>query len=263
MQTTNPLPGMNPYLEGSWADVHTALIGFIREAVSEQLPMDLNARAEEEIEIQVDDATRNYRADVGVNELWPQGLPPLQAAIVSQGVMAVAEPEIIDVEELPHRWVEINDADGRLITVIEVLSPSNKTGVGRDTYLQRQLDLISAGVNLVEIDFLRQGQPVCRFEVAQTLRPATGTRYIVMATRALRPSRREIYYCPLREALPTIRVPLRPQDGDVALALQPLIDRVYLTGRYWQTSRRPLPAPALPAEDAKWMEETLQAAGLR
>jgi hypothetical protein len=62
--------------------------------------------------------------------------------------------------------------------------------------------------------------------------------------------------------LPTIRVPLRANDPDVPLALQPLIDQCYRSGRYWLTDfRRPLDPP-LPPEDAAWVEERLRAAGL-
>ena len=42
--TKNPFPGMNPFLERSWASVHTALIGFIWEGLGPQLPRDLVAR---------------------------------------------------------------------------------------------------------------------------------------------------------------------------------------------------------------------------
>ena len=42
---------MNPFLEASWPDVHTALLGFIREALAEELPPDLSARAEEEVTV--------------------------------------------------------------------------------------------------------------------------------------------------------------------------------------------------------------------
>ena len=180
----------------------------------------------------------------------------------------VASPEIfVDAARkriaLPHRWIEIRDIDGRLVTVIELLSPSNKEGNGLKVYLQKQLDLLSAGVNLVEIDLLRAGRIACLADVTQMLKPADGVRYLVISSRAMRPTQREIYYCPLRSSLPTVRVPLRPSDLDVPLALQPLIDRVYRTGNYWRLGRSEVPAPALPADDAFWVEERLQLAGLK
>lgn len=35
---TNPFPGMNPFLERHWSDVHTKLIAYIADALAEQLP---------------------------------------------------------------------------------------------------------------------------------------------------------------------------------------------------------------------------------
>jgi hypothetical protein len=49
----------------------------------------------------------------------------------------------------------------------------------------------------------------------------------------------------------------------VPLDLQPLIDRVYRTGRYWQISRREVPDPPLPPDDATWVQDRLHQAGLR
>ena len=265
MQTNNPFPGMNPFLEDSWPDVHTALIGFIREALAEELPQDLSARAEEEVTVgneRDEESLTRYRADVAVSAVWPAVLPDVWQSS-SESAVAVADPEILDLDLPTARWVEVRDTNGRLITVIEVLNPYNKLGTGRAVYLQKQQDYLAAGVNLVEIDLLRIGRPVFLEDVVKQLRPAEGTRYLVAATRAVRPSRLELYYCSLRERLPAVRVPLRLTDLDVPLDLQPLIDRVYRTGRYWQISGRDVPDPPLPAEDAAWVEERLHAVGLR
>lgn len=267
MQTTNPFPGMNPFLEASWPDVHTALIGFIREALAEELPLDLSARAEEEVIVgsSDDEPEIRYRADVAVSvgeAVLHRGLPGLWQPD-SESAIAVAEPEIVEFDLPTERWIEVRETSGRLITVIEVLSPHNKLGKGLFAYLQKRRDYLTAGVNLLEIDLLRMGRPVFPEDIMSLLRPSTGTRYLIGATRAIRPNRIEFYKCPLRERLPAVRVPLRVTDLDVPLDLQPLIDRVYRTGRYWQMSRRDIPAPPLPADDIAWVEERLQHAGLR
>ncbi len=260
MQTTNPLPGMNPYLETSWPDTHVTLIGYIREALAEELPLDLRVRGEEDVEVGYEPPLTRYRPDVAIHE-EPIVTPDFWRS--PERATAVAEPEIIEVDALPHRWVEIRDSDSTLITVIEVVSPSNKEGRGRADYIEKMRDLLSAGVNLVEIDLVRSGQPVWSSDILRELKPADRTRYLIMVSRAKKPTQREVYYCPLQEALPTIRIPLRPTDPDATLELQSLIDRVYRTGRYWQVSHRELPAPALPPEDARWIEQRYSAAGLR
>ena len=37
----SPFPGMDPYLEQSWRDVHAALIIYSRDQLQSQLPEDL------------------------------------------------------------------------------------------------------------------------------------------------------------------------------------------------------------------------------
>lgn len=257
MSARNPFPGINPFLEGSWPDVHTALIGYIRETLAEGLPPDLVARAKEEVSVNRSTSPpAHYRADVAVNAVWPPVLPELNPHAASSET-AVAEPDIIELEHPPSRWIEICDTSGQLITVIEVLSPTNKQGIGRAIYLQKQQDYLAGGINLVEVDLLRIGLPPFFDADLVHLQPATGTRYLIVATRAIRPWQREVYYCPLRQRLPAVRVPLRATDADAVLDIQPLVDRVYRTGRYWQALHGELPGPALPEADAAWVRQQL------
>src|SRR5205823_2941597 len=77
--------------------------------------------------------------------------------------MAVAEPLIIEVEDEPLResFIEIREASAgnRLVTVIELLSPTKKrAGPGRRLYRKKQNELKAARVSLVEIDLVRAGR---------------------------------------------------------------------------------------------------------
>jgi hypothetical protein len=74
--------------------------------------------------------------------------------------------------------------------------------------------------------------------------------------------------CPIlpnrdEDALPTISIPLRKQDKEVVLELQPLIEQVYRNGRYVSINYREDAEPPLIGEDAKWADELLRAAGKR
>jgi len=66
----------------------------------------------------------------------------------------------------------------------------------------------------------------------------------------------------LASPLPVIRVPLRETDPDVLLALQPLIDRCYRMGAYWNADHETLPGPDVPADERAWITERVRAAGL-
>src|SRR5581483_7274540 len=45
----SPFPGMDPYLEAHWRDVHAALIIYARDALQTVLPAPLRARVEERV----------------------------------------------------------------------------------------------------------------------------------------------------------------------------------------------------------------------
>jgi hypothetical protein len=49
----------------------------------------------------------------------------------------------------------------------------------------------------------------------------------------------------------------------IPLALQPLIDKCYQTGRYWQAAHLRELHPPLADDAAAWVEQLLKAAGLK
>jgi hypothetical protein len=161
MNKNNPFPGMNPFLERFWPDVHLAIIGYIRDEIAGLLPPGLKARGEENISLaEPDDKSRIVRPDVAVVESWRRGVPPSwqpSSGSEADGAVIATTPEYIIAEEETERWLEISDGNGRIITVIEVLSPTNK-GDGRDRYISKRSDYLSGGVNVVEIDLLRGGR---------------------------------------------------------------------------------------------------------
>ncbi|MDP1590366.1 MAG: DUF4058 family protein [Prosthecobacter sp.] len=265
MKLENPFPGMNPWLELGWENAHSTLLTYIKDAINEALPPDLRVRTEEGVTIGTADTDRDRpsrrRPDVSVIESWKQGVPPQWQPQEAGGTLLAEPDQIVAEEEIPPRWIEITDRTGRLITAIELLSPSNK-GHERQEYKLRQHRYLESHVNLVEIDLLLCGSHTVAVS-PDMLRPANGSvRYLVCVVRDSAPKQREIYHLPLRERLKPIRIPLRPADQDVILDLQPLIDRCYQTGRYWQTDyTRPLPQP-LNAEDTAWATALLQQAEL-
>ena len=51
-------------------------------------------------------------------------------------------------------------ATQKVVTVIEILSPSNKRGQGREKYLAKRQKIFASQTNLVEINLLREGLPM-------------------------------------------------------------------------------------------------------
>lgn len=89
-------------------------------------------------------------------------LPWAGSAAAEAGGVAVAEPMVVHVLDEPvGRHIAILDASdgGRVVTVIEFLSPSNKLrGDGREHDKLKQAAYQRSNVNLVEIDLLRAGE---------------------------------------------------------------------------------------------------------
>jgi hypothetical protein len=254
---------MDPWLELSWRDVHARLIIYIADQLQRQLPEPLVARAEESVSVDIEDQpTGTVRPDVAVAERqWDSGTG---GVAVLEAPPAVAEPLLLRVPEPEvDRRVEIIDpaSGGRVVTAIEVLSPSNKLpGRAREAYQSKQRDFLAAGVNLVEIDLVRKGQWVFSVDEA-LLAERQRTPYLVCVFRATQPWQRAIYRLPLRERLPRIAIPLRPRDRDVVLDLQEVLDQAYERGRYDRTDySRPLDPP-LPPEEAAWVAERLKQGG--
>ncbi|MEQ1826616.1 MAG: DUF4058 family protein [Pirellula sp.] len=254
----SPFPGVDPYLEQHWGDVHTRLMVYISDQISDQLPSDLQARVEESVMVDLDESSRWIYPDVQVTEL------PLATFTSSVAVAdaIIAEPTIIPLpnEQPTQRHIEIVDLNSgnRVVTAIELLSPANKQEeAGRAAYRRKQREYFEGGVNLVEIDFIRSGT----FIVAA---PERGipldkrTPYLVCIRRANRPEQAEIISIALNQAVPNFRMPLRATDPDIVLQLQPLLDACYRRGRYGSIDYSQPPRPKLDDQAAAWAIELLR-----
>lgn len=261
----SPFPGMDPYLESHWLDVHHSLVIYARDQLRPKLPRDLRARVEERVFVESADEgkLRGIHPDVRIVE------HPRLAATGSlpEGGVGLAEPVLIQTanEPISQGYIEIVDASSgnRVVTVIEMVSPSNKVpGEGRELYAQKQREVIAGGANLVEIDLTRSGHRALAARMTQ-IPPRYHATYLVCVTRGWRPGWAEIYPLSLRDRLPAIRIPLRQTDADVPLELQTLVDLAYENGSYDDTDyRQPLEPPLAPA-DAAWADEWLRAKGVR
>jgi hypothetical protein len=255
----SPFPGMDPYLESKWPEVHASLIVYARNQLNQQLPDDLQANIEENLAVRVeDDDSHSIRPDVNVAEDREFSTPATQASNI-----AVAQPLVLARPPHPERHVEIVNQAGRVITAIEFVSPWNKVGIlAREKYARKQLDYLAAGLNLVEIDLVRQGGYVLAAPL-EDLPEDQRTPYLICVYRDTKPHQFEVYRAPLQEPLPNIRIPLRPGEPDVVLQLQPLIDACYRDGRYHRINYQVDPKPKFDEQHARWIDSLLRAQGRR
>jgi hypothetical protein len=259
---------MDPYLEARWSDVHVKLIGFIGEAIQPLLPRDLRARGEERLLLEADcqdePATQTYRSDVSVIET---GLGVPKPASPTSETVALLDPIVIRRFPTPalERWVQIVDVSSgnRVITAIEILSPWNKfAGRLNRQYLRKLEDYARANVNLVEIDLLRSPSRGRMAVTESDIPPERRTPYIVCVRLGWESETWRAYPLPLRAALPAIPIPLRQTEPEIDLALQPIIDRIYVAGGHDDIDYSKPPEPALSNADALWAAELLRRPGL-
>jgi hypothetical protein len=258
---------MDPYLEAHWRDVHARLVIYASDALQSVLPGSLRARVEESILLETPKGIGDHPLfpDVRVVEYASrrEGLKASPGAGV-----AVVEPLLVDIEEEPvtEPFLEIIDREtgNRVVTVIEFLSPSNKSpSPNREQYLRKQRDICSSDANLVEIDLNRFGTHTLAFPLAH-LKPHLRSVYMACVRRATCRHKAEVYPMPLWERLPAVKIPLRPKDADVALHLQALVDQCYRNGAYEGTLNYGAePDPPLFGADQDWATERLSELGLR
>ncbi len=273
----SPFPGMDPYLEVRWGDVHTRLIVYACDQLRGQMPGGLLVRAQEHITVHIAGTGNGQPGkkhglypDVRVVE-HPSSAAGLSAVSPSEGAVAVADPLVVplavpDVEPETQRSVQIIDtrSRARVVTTLEFLSPTNKIDTkGRAAYEVKRAELWKAQVNLVEIDLLREGPSVLP-ALSEEPPPEYLRPYRVCVIRASQPHQAEVYRVSLRERLPIIRIPLRETDADARLDLQELIDKAYENGGYdLEIDYRVDPIPPLQGDDAVWAEALLREKGLR
>ena len=266
----SPFPGMDPYLDAEWPDIHLKLIAMSGEALNAAMPPDLYARAE----LQVGVGPGNDDDDEGVKRLRPVspdvkitqeddgGVAVLARPATRRDAVRLAPMKLRRDSPLKRRWLEIRDAgDRRLVTVVEFVSPANKRGSGRAAFHRKRRDLLQGRVNVVEIDLTRGGPWPRLFD---DIRLTPAARRATYRTAIFVPGMRGAFEAwlhpmPLAEPLPAVNIPLRVTDEPVPLSLQPLIERAYHGGRYGLTlDYREPPEPPLTGEDAKWADELLK-----
>jgi hypothetical protein len=250
----SPFPGMNPYLEQEdvWVDFHQSLIPLLRDMLAAQIRPVYLARVEEYLvihELPEDEQRYLGRADLSVTRS-PTGARSQSAGATLEAPMYGRWSPTVDIER--HSYLEIRDRhDRHLVTVIEVLSPSNKrTGPDREQYLAKRRQIYASNVHLVEIDLLRGGPRL-------PLDTPPDCDYCVLVSRAEERPEIGIWPLRLRDKLPEIPIPLRAPDTDARLDLQGALNRLYDAAGYEDYIYTGSPQPPLHPEDAAWARQFL------
>lgn len=254
----SPFPGMNPFLEHPdvWEDFHERFIVAAAEALELQVGSGYLVKVEVRIYLHESTEGRGRLAgkgDVGISVLQPSAGPTAPSGSILTAPMELEFPQ---VEEERYTWLEILDRKRRqVVTVVELLSPSNKTpGPDRDDYLRKRNLVLAGPVHFVEIDLrrggIRPGPPI--------LPPCA---YYCLVSRASERPKFGFWPLGLREPLPVLPIPLAEADDPVRLDLKAVLDRVHDGAGYAKYVYDAPPQPPLAQEDDAWARDLLAAPG--
>jgi hypothetical protein len=264
----SPFPGMDPYTEacGLWEDFHNHLVERIYDFLAGAVPDHYLVRTGERSYIVLAEENGKeehlFRPDVGVTSPPPAGTPH-----EAPGAVATATEEATDTEAVTMRafvenrfretFIEIyeTDPEQRLVTCLELLSPSNKRRgtEGWDLYQRKRQALMLGAANLVELDLLRGGSRL------PMLDPWPNCPYTLLVCRKSRAPYCKVWPAHFQRPLPPIPVPLASPDPDVTLSLQPMIEAIYARGRYSRSiDYSKVLTPPLTAEEQIWLTEQLR-----
>lgn len=248
----NPFPGMNPYLEYPllWPDVHFELIRGIRLALMQVVAPRYYVTVEERMYVSaVTPHTLVGRSDAAVI-----GDPKIKenapAYVVPVTVFVPVEDEVRE------RFLEVREqGTNRLITVIEVLSLSNKLpGQGRTSYEAKRRAIFDSATNLVEIDLLRIGEPLPVYPLPQS-------DYRILVSRAWERPGSLLYPFDLPHPIPAVPIPLQEGEDEPILAPGMLLQQIYADVRYDLRIDYTVtpPEPLLTDEKVRWVKQQLSA----
>jgi hypothetical protein len=262
----SPFPGMDPYLESPeiWRDVHSNLITASQESLNRLLRPNYVARIE--LRVYLSDEDDPGRAAIIPDVRIEKRNGPAQQSPKSRSnggsSVAIVEPmpmTILIDEEIEEARLEITHVKSKsLVTVIEIMSPTNKIrgAEGRKSFLKKRREILASEVNWVEIDLLRAGTP------SQPMRVGSDYRVLVAKGTGLGDGR--FWPISVRQPLPMIDVPLRAPDKDVPLELGAILNAAYDRAAYdLSIDYGKHPDPPLSKDDAKWADKLLRQKHLR
>jgi hypothetical protein len=206
--------------------------------------------------LKADDLVFVGRPDLAVAPASALPIVAPQAATTSTLVLEVDVPMPDEVSE---NFLEIHEVKtGRLITIVELLSPVNKLHKqGREEYERKRGYVFRSWTSLVEVDLLRAGEPM----------PIIGAQvksdYRLLVSRGTHRPRAVLIAFTLRQPIPAFTLPLLPDDAEPEVTLNDILHDLYRRARFdLRLDYTQPPIPSLSEADRAWAQELIQASGI-
>jgi hypothetical protein len=223
-----PFPGVDPFVEaqGYWPDFHNTFLNYWREALTDRLPDDYEARLDERVQlVDLDEGEKRLiKPDIAlIQRPRPTRDPQPGGTLVLE---AETIPTMILDEEREVYLKILHRSDRSIVTILELLSPANKIDPGRIEYLSRRNAILWQQVHLVELDLLATGR---RIPMRRPL--PLGDFHAIVSRWEERPDC-QVYSWTAATSLPVLPIPLRRPDPDVVIDLASVYRTAYERGRY-------------------------------
>ena len=248
----SPFPGMNPYLEQArlWRDFHGSFLVALRAALVPHVRPKYHVEYEESLYIDPTGDEPRLLAVADATVIEPDNDQPVAggAATATAVVVAPVTVTVPGVTKRKARRLVIRDSKSQeVITIIELLSPSNKEGgPDRNKYLEKRGEILTSAAHFIELDLLRGGKRM-------PIRTLPECDYYALVSRAWQRPEMGLWPFKLRDHVPPIPIPLRRGEPEPLVDLKPVLDRVYDDAWYEDRIYRSPPEPLLPAADAGWV----------
>jgi hypothetical protein len=234
----NLYKGVNPHFnswaqnKGLWRAFHGRHIFELVNELNELLPSNYLVIGEQSLQISISESPEDQAsprrsttiADVGILRTSTEVAPltaqqpmPTTPTLTLPIVETVDESAVLD-SVMIYR-VSDEEGLGRPVTRIELLSPANKPfGSHYTQYIQKRWETLSAGLRLVEIDYLHQTHPILSVIPSYVDREPNAQPYYILVTDpypSLETGRSFLYSFSVQSPIPLVRIPLDVDDSVV------------------------------------------------
>lgn len=246
---TNRYPGVNAHFNsyiqqpnGTFSSFHDKLLNVIQETLDEALPENYRAINEKGLQISFiaeDDIQQGgTRPDVAILQLSPSQEPQTSSGSSPTARIPFAElgEEIAEENILIRVGIyEANQEDvlGKLVTTIELLSAANKPhGSNFASYMDKRLNHLQAGINLLEIDFLHESHPILKRIPSYLRREQNAFPYNILVNLP-EPAYADWFGIPVDKALPQLVIPLAANES-ILFDLQAAYNEAFRRVKHYQ-----------------------------
>ncbi len=243
LQDTTKSPDLNMDSSSIWPSFHAQHIVHLTDAIQQVLPPGYAAFSEKGLQVNSADADdkSNPIPDVSAWRLRsdrPDNITQ-QAAPMSGGYVMTLENIEEEIESRPIRSVAIyyevqsHRNLGRVVTRIELLSPSNKPGgSGYAAFLKNYVAALKSGTSLITLDYLHETPSPFSVIPAYPREPGSHPYYVTLADARTPKKETNAYGFDVDSPIPALTIPLNGSDQVLNFDFDGVYQHTYQVGAW-------------------------------